>query len=71
MQAARGTALSQHDDSSLADTTVPSGAARARVLLVIAFAVPYAADQVTKWLAVDRLASEADRDWWATSWSCT
>jgi signal peptidase II len=61
MQAARGTALSQHDDSSLADTTVPSGAARARVLLVTAFAVPYAADQVTKWLAVDRLTSEADK----------
>jgi signal peptidase II len=60
MQAARGTALSHHD-SSLADTTDPSRAARARILLVTVFAVLYAADQLTKWLAVDRLTDETDK----------
>ena len=60
MQAARGTSLS-HDDSSLDDTpTVPSRT-RARLLLLAAFAVPYAVDQVTKWLAVDRLTGEPDK----------
>jgi signal peptidase II len=61
MQAARGTALSHDHDSSLADTTDPSRAARARVLLVTVFVVLYAADQLTKWLAVDRLTGETDR----------
>jgi signal peptidase II len=60
MQAARGTSLSQQHDSSLeASPPVPSRA-RARVLLVAVFAVLYAADQVTKWLAVDRLTGERD-----------
>jgi signal peptidase II len=60
MQAARGTALSR-DDSSLATSSVPSRAAPARGLLVTIFAVLYALDQLTKWLAVDRLTSEADK----------
>ena len=61
MQAARGTSLSR-DDSSL-DTTGPAASsARVRVLLVAVFAVLYAADQGTKWLAVDRLTGKPDRE---------
>ena len=60
MQAARGTSLSR-DDSSL-DTTGPAlSSARVRVLLVTVFALLYAADQVTKALAVRHLDGEPDR----------
>ena len=60
MQAARGTSLSR-DDSSL-DTTGPAASsARVRVLLVAVFAVLYAADQVTKHLAVEHLDGQPDR----------
>jgi len=61
MQAARGTSLSHHDDSSLSDTrSAPSGA-RVRLLVFGVFAVLYAVDQATKWLAVDRLSGKPDR----------
>jgi signal peptidase II len=61
MQAARGTSLS-HEDSSLNDAhTVPSRAG-VRVLLFAVFAVLYAADQITKWLAVDRLSGKPDKE---------
>jgi signal peptidase II len=60
MQAARGTSLS-HDDSSLDDTQSPPSRASFRVLLLVAFALPYAVDQVTKWLAVDRLTGRPDK----------
>lgn len=61
MQAARGTSLS-HDDSSLVDShhPVPSRT-RVRVLLAGCFAVPYAVDQLTKWLAVEHLTGEPDK----------
>jgi signal peptidase II len=60
MQAARGTSLS-HDDSGLAEG--PAGPPRRRTWLLFggAFAVLYAVDQLTKWLAVDRLTGEPDR----------
>ena len=61
MQAARGTSLSQ-EDSSLADSHRVPSPARVRALLVGVFAVLYAADQLTKWLAVDRLSGEPDRE---------
>jgi signal peptidase II len=61
MQAARGTSLSPHDDSSLADHHSVA-TARVRALLVATFALPYAADQLTKWLAVDRLTGERDKE---------
>jgi signal peptidase II len=61
MQAARGTSLS-HDDSSLTDTPSVPSRARIRVLLFAVFGVLYAADQVTKWLAVDRLTSKPDKE---------
>jgi len=61
MQAARGTSLS-HDDSSLDDTQSPPSRASFRVLLLVAFALPYAVDQVTKWLAVDRLTGQPDKE---------
>ena len=61
MQAARGTSLSQ-DDSSLDDHHRVASRARVRALMVAAFALPYAADQVTKWLAVDRLSGQPDRE---------
>jgi signal peptidase II len=59
MQAARGTSLS-HEDSR-PDTTGPAPRARVRVLLVAVFAALYAADQVTKALAVHHLDGEPDR----------
>ena len=61
MQAARGTSLS-HDDSSLTDTPSVPSRARVRVLLFAVFAVLYAVDQVTKWLAVDRLTGKPDKE---------
>jgi signal peptidase II len=61
MQAARGTSLSHHDDSSLTDIQSVPPRARVRLLLLVAFALPYAADQATKWLAVDRLTGEPDK----------
>jgi signal peptidase II len=60
MQAARGTSLS-YDDSSLNDVQSVPSPARARLLLLAAFALPYAADQATKWLAVDRLTGKPDK----------
>jgi signal peptidase II len=57
MQAARGTSLSQ-DDSSKSDTQDVPSHVRVRLVLIAVFAVLYAADQVTKWLAVDRLTDE-------------
>src|SRR5262249_32008856 len=60
MQAARGTSLS-HDDSSLTDTPSVPSRARARVLLFGVFAVMFAVDQITKWLAVDRLTDQPDK----------
>jgi signal peptidase II len=61
MQAARGTSLS-HEDSSLADRDDVPSRARVRIALVAVFAVLYGADQVTKWLAVDRLTGEPDHE---------
>jgi len=60
MQAARGTSLS-HDDSSLNDTQSVPSRAQARALLFGVFAVLYAVDQITKWLAVDRLTGQPDK----------
>ena len=60
MQAARGTSLS-HDDSSLNDTASVPSRASALALMLGVFAVLYAVDQVTKWLAVDRLSDRTDR----------
>ena len=62
MQAARGTSLSHHDDSSLSDTRSVPSRARVRVVLAAVFAVLYAVDQATKWLAVDRLTGKPDRE---------
>jgi signal peptidase II len=61
MQAARGTSLSQ-DDSRLSDTRSVPSRARVRVLLFAVFAVLYAVDQATKWLAVDRLTGKPDKE---------
>jgi signal peptidase II len=61
MQAARGTSLS-HDDSSLTDIPSVPSRARIRVLLFAVFGLLYAADQVTKWLAVDRLTGKPDKE---------
>jgi signal peptidase II len=61
MQAARGTSLS-HDDSSLSDTQSVPSRAGIRVLLFAVFALLYAADQATKWLAVDRLSGKPDKE---------
>ncbi len=61
MQAARGTSLS-HDDSSVKDTQSVPSRARVRILLFSVFAVLYAVDQVTKWLAVDRLTGKPDKE---------
>src|SRR5215470_9136239 len=60
MQAARGTSLS-HDDSSLNDSRSVPSRARARALLLGVFVVMFAVDQVTKWLAVDRLTDQPER----------
>jgi signal peptidase II len=60
MQAARGTSLS-HDDSSLNDTPSVPSRARARALIAGVFVLMYAVDQVTKWLAVDRLTGQPDK----------
>jgi signal peptidase II len=62
MQAARGTSLSPHDDSSLADSHHVPSRARVRVLLFGVFGVFFALDQLTKWLAVERLTGEPDRE---------
>jgi signal peptidase II len=61
MQAARGTSLS-HDDSSLDDTRAVPSQAGVRILLLAVFAVFYAVDQATKWLAVDRLTGKPDKE---------
>ena len=61
MQAARGTSLS-HGDSSLSDTQSVPSRARVRGLLLAVFALLYAVDQVTKWLAVDRLSGKPDKE---------
>jgi signal peptidase II len=61
MQAARGTSLS-HDDSSLADSHDLPSRTRVRVLMLAVFAALYTADQLTKWLAVDRLSGKPDRE---------
>jgi len=65
MQAARGTSLSRGESGPeehhhQVPAQVPS---RALVLAILAavFALLYTADQVTKWLAVDRLTGEPDR----------
>jgi signal peptidase II len=60
MQAARGTSLS-HDDSSVSESQSVPSRARVRALLFAVFALLYAADQGTKWLAVDRLTGEPDK----------
>jgi signal peptidase II len=59
MQAARGTSLS-HDDSSLTESGHRPSLVLVRVILVAVFASLYAADQLTKWLAVDRLTGQPD-----------
>ncbi len=61
MQAARGTSLS-HDDSSLTESGHRPSLVLVRVILVAVFASLYAADQLTKWLAVDRLTGQPDRE---------
>lgn len=61
MQAARGTSLSS-DDSSLTDTESVPSRAPVRVLLFAVFALFYAVDQATKWLAVDRLTGKPDKE---------
>ena len=61
MQAARGTSLSD-DGSSLADTPSAPSRPRIRALLFGTFAVLYALDQLTKWLAVDRLTGRPDKE---------
>ena len=61
MQAARGTSLS-HNDSSLNDTPSVPSRARARALLLGVFVVMLAVDQLTKWLAVDRLTDQPDKE---------
>lgn len=58
MQAARGAALS----ASHPGLTASQPAARVRALIVVVFALLYALDQITKWLAVDRLTGEPDRE---------
>jgi signal peptidase II len=61
MQAARGTSLS-HDDSSLTETPSVPSRARIRLLLFAVFGLLYAADQATKWLAVDGLTGKPDKE---------
>ncbi len=61
MQAAGGTSLSP-DDSSVKDAQSAPSRARVRVLLFAVFAVLYAVDQATKWLAVDRLTGRPDKE---------
>jgi len=61
MQAARGTSLSD-DGSSLADIPSAPSRPRIRALLFGSFALLYALDQVTKWLAVDRLTGRPDKE---------
>ncbi len=61
MQAARGTSLS-HDDSSAEEAPSAPSRARVRALLFAVFAVLYAVDQATKWLAVDRLTGQPDKE---------
>ena len=61
MQAARGTSLS-HDDSSLTESGHRPSLVLVRVILVAVFASLYAADQLTKWLAVDRLTGQPDHE---------
>ena len=59
MQAARGTSLSRDDSSLAAGSSAPSPA-RIRALLGGVFLALYALDQLTKWLAVDRLSERPD-----------
>jgi signal peptidase II len=61
MQAARGTSLS-HDDSRHSDTQPSPSRVRVRVVFFAVFALLYAVDQATKWLAVDRLTGEPDKE---------
>ena len=61
MQAARGTSLSP-DDTGLTDTRSHPSRLAVRGLLALCFALPYAVDQLTKWLAVDRLTGVADKE---------
>jgi signal peptidase II len=60
MQAARGTSLSS-DGPSLDDTRTTPSRARHRLLFLGVFAALYAVDQLTKWLAVERLTGEPDK----------
>ena len=60
MQAARGTSL-RPDGSSLDDTASLPSRAGALALMLGVFAVLYAVDQLTKWLAVDRLSDGVER----------
>jgi signal peptidase II len=59
MQAARGTSLGPGESSLTVTQPVPSRAP-IRVLLFAVFALFYAVDQATKWLAVDRLTGKQD-----------
>ncbi len=60
MQAARGTSLSS--DSSLASGSPAASRARVRTVFLAVFAVLYAVDQLAKWLAVDRLTGQPDKE---------
>jgi signal peptidase II len=74
MQAARGTSLSPEESSPEGSSSDQSGPeqsgpsrhqlpsrTRVRAIFLGLFAVLYALDQLTKWLAVDRLTGEPDR----------
>jgi signal peptidase II len=60
MQAARGTSLSEAQSGAADAPHVPSRG-RFRVVLVGVLVLLYVLDQVTKWLAVDRLTDRPDR----------
>jgi signal peptidase II len=60
MQAARGTSLTEDASSPSESGPVPSRRRSVAVLVTI-FLLTYAADQVTKWLAVDRLTGKPDK----------
>ena len=60
MQAARGTSLSQ-DDSSLSTTSRPRSRAPCLGLFAAVAAILFAADQVTKVLAVEHLTNQPDK----------
>jgi len=61
MQAARGTSLSP-DDSSPTESGDRPSPTRVRIILIAVFASIYALDQLTKWLAVDRLTGQPPRE---------